>query len=169
MSIDPAKIVAGGDSAGANLAAVLTLIFRDDPNIRLNGQLLIYPPVDFRRARPSYTENANGPLLVVAGMPAVNAMYCPDPADLEHPHAAPFLAADHKNLPPAFIAVAEHDPLRDDGVDYADKLKASGVDVVLDRGKGLIHGYLRSMEFCSDARDKLQAMAKWLADRNAGA
>ena len=65
-------------------------------------------------ARPM-NENANGPLLMVAGMPAVNALYCPNPGDRRNPLAAPLMAAGHAGLPPAFIAVAEYDPLRDGG------------------------------------------------------
>ena len=99
-------------------------------------------------------------------MPATNAMYCPNPEDLKHPLAAPMMAPDHSGLPPAFIAVAEHDPLRDDGIAYAEKLEAAGVPVVLDRGQGLIHGYLRSMEYCADARERLTAMSSWLDRQN---
>ncbi len=79
------------------------------------------------------------------------------------------MAPDHSGLPPAFVAVAEHDPLRDDGVAYTDKLEAAGVPVVLDRGQGLIHGYLRSMGYCAAAREKLAAMSKWLNHRNSHA
>lgn len=163
IGVDPQRIAVGGDSAGANLAAVMALMFKDDPDIHLAAQLLIYPPVDFEQNRPAYTENADGPLLVTASMKAVNAMYCPDPASLKDPRAAPMLAPDHTGLPPAFIAVAQHDPLRDDGLDYAKKLENAGVSVTIDTGTGLCHGYLRSMEYCADAQDKLTRMAEWLA------
>jgi acetyl esterase len=168
LRIDPQKIAAGGDSAGANLAAALTLIFREDADISLLAQLLVYPPVDFEQKRAAYVENANAPLLQTAGMNAVNAMYCPNPDDLHHPLAAPMFAEDHSGLPPAFIAVAENDPLRDDGIDYAAKLKDSGVAVDLDRGEGLIHGYLRAMAYCAASTENLEKMCAWLAARNAG-
>jgi acetyl esterase len=165
LGIDPDRIAVGGDSAGANLAAALCLIFRGS-NVPLIGQLLMYPPVDFRMIRPAYTENADAPLLNVRDMPAVNAMYCPNPADLEDPRAAPINAASHAGLPPAFIGVAENDPLRDDGVDYAHVLEKAGVPVVLDRGEGLVHGYLRAMEYCAASRHKLEALSAWLAEQN---
>ncbi|MGV8832481.1 MAG: alpha/beta hydrolase [Devosia sp.] len=161
LGIDSSRIAVGGDSAGANLAASTALFFRDS-DITLTAQLLVYPAVDFEMGRPAYVENANAPLLNVAGMPAVNAMYCPNPADLRNPLAAPMLADRHDNLPPAYIAVAQNDPLRDDGLDYAAKLRDSGVAVELDTGEGLIHGYLRAMAYCQASRNSLAAMSAWL-------
>lgn len=160
LGIDANHIVIGGDSAGANLAAAVALVLRGE--IKLAGQLLIYPPVDFEGTRPAYTENAEAPLLQTRGMQAVNAMYCPNPEDLRDPRAAPMFATDHSGLPPTFIGVAQYDPLRDDGIDYARKLEASGVSVILDRGEGLIHGYLRAMQYCTSAHEKLEEMAAWL-------
>lgn len=154
-------IAVGGDSAGANLAAAMTLLFRSAPE-RLCAQLLVYPAVDFSSGRPSHRENADGPIITVASMPAVNAMYCPDPSDLRNPLAAPLLADNHAGLPPAFVAVAEHDPLRDEGIAYAEALRDAGVSVELHRGSGLIHGYLRSMAYCSDVRRTFVRMGEWL-------
>ena len=85
---------------------------------------------------------------------------------LRNPLAAPLLAASHAGLPPAFIAVAEHDPLRDEGLAYADALQAAGVPVALDRGPGLIHGYLRGLAYCADARASFERMCRWLAQRD---
>jgi len=155
-------IAIGGDSAGGNLAAAMTLAFRDS-SVRLRAQLLIYPGVDFSLDRPSHRENADGPIITVASMPAVNAMYCPDPKDLRSPLAAPLLAESHAGLPAAYIAVAEHDPLRDEGIAYADALRAAGVAVALDRGPSLIHGYLRAMAYCADARSSFARMCDWLS------
>ncbi|MBF9031100.1 alpha/beta hydrolase fold domain-containing protein [Rhodobacterales bacterium HKCCE3408] len=162
LRIDPRRIAIGGDSAGGNLAAAVALELRGT-DVPLCGQLLIYPACDFRQDRPSMIENAEGPLIFTRDMPRVNATYCPNPEDLTNPRAAPLHAASHAGLPPAFVAVAEHDPLRDSGLVYADALEASGVTVTRDMGMGLIHGYLRAMEFCDDSRAKLKAMAGWLA------
>ncbi len=163
LGVDPARIAIGGDSAGANLAAAMTLVFRGT-RCRLERQLLVYPACDFDTDRPSYRENADGPILTTASMPTVNAMYCPDPADLKNPLAAPLLADSHAELPPAYIAVAEHDPLRDSGVAYAEALQAAGVPVTLDRGPGLIHSYLRALPYCADARASFERIAFWLAE-----
>lgn len=161
LGVDRGAIAIGGDSAGANLAAAMTLAFRGTPR-RLQAQLLVYPACDFDMSRPSYRENADGPIVTVASMPAVNAMYCPDPADLKNPMAAPLHAGSHAGLPPAFVAVAEHDPLRDSGLAYADALRAAGVPVELDRGPGLIHGYLRALAYCADVRTAFDRMCDWL-------
>lgn len=161
-------IAVGGDSAGANLAAAQTLIFRGTA-CALRAQLLVYPGVDFRLDRHSHRENADGPIITVASMPFVNAMYCPNPQDLRNPLAAPLLAESHAGLPPAFVAVAEHDPLRDEGVAYADALRQAGVAVELDRGPGLIHGYLRAMAYCADARQSFERMCLWLREAQAPA
>lgn len=166
LGIDPQRVAIGGDSAGANLAAAAALDVRGE--IDLLGQLLIYPACDFDKSRPSYRENAYGPIVRVADMDNVNAMYCPDPKDLINPRAAPLLAQNHSGLPPALVAVAQFDPLRDSGIAYADALRAAGVTVHLDPGDGLIHGYLRAMDFCEDAMAKLQLMAAWLNDLNRG-
>lgn len=167
LQIDATRIAVGGDSAGANIAAAMTLVCRDSGH-KLLAQLLVYPAVEFSQQRPSFAENADGPIIRLADMPATNAMYCPDPADLLNPLAAPLLAPSHAGLPPAFVAVAQHDPLRDDGLAYAQALTDAGVSVTLDRGEGLIHGYLRAYEYCAACRQKLDAMCEWLRKLNAG-
>lgn len=163
LNIDPNRIAIGGDSAGGNLAAAIALVLRDE--VPLISQLLIYPACDYDRTRPSYLENPNGPIVIPDGK--VEAMYCPNPADLKSPRVAPLLAESHAGLPPAFVLVAEHDPLRDSGVAYAEAMSAAGVPVTLDMGKGLIHGYLRSMDYCADSMANLKKMAAWLAEMNA--
>lgn len=160
------RISVGGDSAGGNMAAALTLKFRDS-KIPLCAQLLVYPAhMDFNHTRPSYRENPNGPIVRTDGMEQTTASYLHDPANRTNPLAAPLAATDHAGLPPAFIAVGEHDPFRDDGIAYAQTLEAAGVSVELDRGEGLIHGYLRSMGYCRDAQAKFRAMCDWLARQN---
>lgn len=163
LGIDPDRIAVGGDSAGGNLAAALALDLRGS-EVALTGQLLIYPACDFDQSRPSYTENANAPLLQTRGMDLVNALYSPDTAQLHNnPRVAPLVAASHAGLPPAYIAVAQNDPLRDSGLAYAEALQAAGVPVTLDHGEGLIHGYMRAMEFCEASRQSLRTMSAWLA------
>ena len=157
----------GGDSAGANLAAAMTLLFRGTAQAP-RAQLLFYPPVDFAHDRPSIRENADGPIITARSLAEAPLLYLSRPADRDDPLAAPMLAASHAGLPPAFIAVAEHDPLRDEGRDYAERLRTSGVDVVLHEGRGLFHGYLRAMSWAPVAREPLTAACAWLS-RQAGA
>jgi acetyl esterase len=162
LRIDPARVAIGGDSAGANLAAAVCLALRGTPHAPI-AQLLVYPNIHFEMSFPSYKENADAPLLQTRGMTGVNAMYVPNEADRKNPLAAPLHAESHAGLPQAFIAVAENDPLRDDGYAYAEKLRAAGVPVELDPGEGLIHGYLRAMEYCEASRRNLDRMNAWLA------
>ena len=162
LDIDATRIAIGGDSAGGNLAAAVAIALKGTPQAPM-AQLLVYPAVDFEMDKPSYVENADAPLLNVHGMPAVNAMYVPDPAERQNPLAAPYFAESHEGLPPAFVAVAQNDPLRDDGYAYAGKLRNAGVSVEVDDGEGLIHGYLRAMEFCTASRESLARMCRWLS------
>jgi acetyl esterase len=162
LQIDPTKISVGGDSAGANLAAVAALDVKGD--VPLIAQILVYPACDFDRTRPSYIENPDGPLIKPDGK--VEQLYCPNPGDIDTPRAAPLLASDHKGLPPAYIAVAEHDPLRDSGIAYFDALTAANVPVTLDQGPGLIHGYLRAMDYCQDSMTSLRKISAWLDNMN---
>lgn len=166
LGVDAGRIAIGGDSAGANLAAAVSIALRETAHAPI-AQLLVYPCVHFEMSFPSYVENADAPLLQTKGMPGVNAMYCPDETERKNPLVAPLHADDHAGLPPAFIAVAEHDPLRDDGYAYAGKLRAAGVPVEFDTGKGLIHGYLRAMEYCAASRESLERMCGWLASHYA--
>ena len=161
LALQRDAIAIGGDSAGANLAAAMTLAFRGTAE-QLRAQLLVYPGMDFSHDRPSHRENPDGPIITVATMPAVDAAYCPDPRDRRNPLAAPLLAASHAGLPPAFVAVAEHDPLRDSGIAYAEALRAAGVPVELDSGQGLIHSYLRAVSYSDAARRAFERMGLWL-------
>ncbi|WP_010140854.1 alpha/beta hydrolase [Oceanicola sp. S124] len=165
LGIDPGRIAVGGDSAGANLAAVMALDLRGS-EVALTGQLLAYPPCDFDRSRPSYTENGAGPMIRLDAR--VEMAYCPDPDLLSSPRCAPLMADSLAGLPPAFVAVAEHDPLRDSGRAYAERLQAEGVAVTLEAGQGLTHGYLRFIGRCAACDRALSAMAAWLDGINRG-
>lgn len=166
LGVDPAKISVGGDSAGGNLAAAMALDLRGS-EVEVCAQMLVYPACDFDQSRPSYIENATAPLLQTKGMDRVNAMYCPDTALLAtDPRAAPLVAKSHADLPPAYVAVAQNDPLRDSGLAYADVLKDAGVEVELTMGEGLIHGYLRAMDQCTAAMESLRAMSAWLSKQS---
>lgn len=143
---DPARIAVAGDSAGGNLAAVMAHLARDNAGPDLSFQLLWYPVVTADLSLPSFIENANAPILDRDVIDAFLAWYLPD-VDITDPAAlpatlAPANAADHSNLPPAFIGTAQHDPLRDDGARYAELLDAAGVPVELCNEPALVHGYV---------------------------
>ena len=161
VGIDPAAIFGGGDSAGGNLAAAMTIAFRDGP-LQLRGQLLLYPCVDVDFQRPSYISEDQAPYLKAAEMIWFWNQYCPDAEQRRNPLAVPIRCEDLSGLPPAFVVVAEHDPLRDDGHVYAERLKAAGVAVTFRPGLGLIHGFVRARALCDAAQAEHEAMTQWL-------
>ncbi|MDD7940741.1 alpha/beta hydrolase [Actinomycetospora lutea] len=138
------RLVVGGDSAGAGLAAGAALLARDwGP--RLDAQLLLYPGLDPTMSSPSITENADGPFLTRADLDWFWGHYVPGPGLREDPALAPLRAAAEPGgldgVAPAVVATAELDPLRDEGRAYADALEAAGVAVRRPEGAGLVHGY----------------------------
>lgn len=143
---DPNRIAVAGDSAGGNLAAVIAHLARDHDGPALAFQLLWYPSVTGDLSLPSFTENADAPILDREVIDAFLAWYVPE-FDISEPSTlpvtlAPANAADFSGLPPAYIGTAEHDPLRDDGARYAELLNAAGVPAELSNEPTLVHGYV---------------------------
>lgn len=139
---DAQRVAVGGDSAGGNLAAVVSLMARDRGARRPVFQLLLYPVTDYSFDTPSYRENAEGLLLTRNDMQWFWGHYLARPEDGSQPYASPLRAADVSGLPPAMVVTAEYDPLRDEGEAYAARLRQAGVDVTLTRYDGLIHAFI---------------------------
>src|SRR6185295_4827119 len=135
-------VAVAGESSGGNLAAALTLRLRSDGAVQPNLQLLLYPALDATCSRPSYREFATGYNLSAGLMAWYWDAYRAGAAK-SAVGLSPLAAADLSGLPPAVIAVAECDVLRDDGIDYAARLDAAGIAVRLIRCEGMIHGFLR--------------------------
>jgi acetyl esterase len=138
---DGARVAVAGDSAGGNLAAVVTLMARDRSGPPIAFQALIYPATDLTLGSRSIEENANAPILTKRDITAFRDLYT-TPENRTDPYASPLLAQDHSRLPPALIQVAEHDPIRDDGLRYADALRNAGVAVRTTTYVGMPHGFL---------------------------
>jgi acetyl esterase len=141
LGVDPARIGVGGDSSGGNLAAAVCLRARDEGGPALAFQLLIYPPTCSDLATATYESCAEGYGLQRESMRWFWDMYLTAPEDGRNPLASPLLADDLSGLPPAFVATAEFDPLRDDGERYAERLRDAGVPVKLRRYDGMIHAF----------------------------
>lgn len=138
---DPARIAIGGDSAGGNLSAVVTLMARDRGGPKIVFQLLIYPVTNYALNTTSYRTNADGYMLTKGAMEWFWNHYLSSPDDGANPYASPLRATNLAGLPPALVITAEYDPLRDEGIAYADKLRAAGVHVTHTYYEGMIHGF----------------------------
>jgi acetyl esterase/lipase len=134
----PGQLAVAGWSAGGNLAAVVCQLARDAGGPNIVGQLLLTPVTDSDMTRPSYVENADGYILTAALMKWFWDHYA-DPEQRTDPKAAPLRAASLANLPPALVVTADFDPLRDEGIAYANALAEAGVPVRRVAARGHIH------------------------------
>jgi acetyl esterase len=159
FGINASQLAVGGDSAGGNLAAVVCLLAKTEgPKIAF--QLLIYPVTQLGQPEmPSMKENAKGYFLERESMAWFTRMYCPDAAHHGDHRMSPLLAKDLSGLPPAYVATAGFDPLRDEGKAYADKLDAAGVPVTYVNYPGMIHGFFSLRGFVPKAREAVAAAA----------
>lgn len=137
------RIGVAGDSAGGNLAAVLCQDLRG-ARVRPAFQLLFFPVTDVSRHSDSYREFAEGHFLTEHQMDWYTERYLADGAERTDPRVSPLLAHDLSDLPPAYVAVAGFDPLRDEGEAYARRMADAGVPVALRRHDGLIHAFVNS-------------------------
>ncbi len=159
--VDPARVAVMGDSAGGNLAAVVSLMARDRSGPAIAHQGLVYPSVDLTMSGPSIEENASAPILTKADCLAFRDHYLGG-QDPRQPYASPLFAEDLTGLPPALVQVAEHDPIRDDGTRYAAALQRAGVPVRLTEYVGMPHGFLAFPRLCRSAP---QALAELCAEQ----
>ncbi|WP_438351038.1 alpha/beta hydrolase [Paenibacillus sp. FA6] len=136
---DTNRIAVGGDSAGGNLAAVGALMARDRGFPSLRYQMLVYPVTHHSFETNSYRENAEGYGLTTNTMRWFWDLYLANDQDGENPYASPLLASNLSGLPPALVITAEFDPLRDEGEDYAERLKAAGIPLEAKRYDGMVH------------------------------
>jgi acetyl esterase len=145
-------LVVAGDSAGGNLAAVCARRARDNGGPSLALQVLVYPVTDHDFERPSYSEHGNSGLLLGRGdMEWFWNHYVPSIEDRNHPDASPLCAFDLSGLAPAYVVIAEYDPLRDEGQAYADRLAAAGIPVTVKRYEDQLHGFFILVNFLETA------------------
>jgi acetyl esterase len=141
LHIDPARIALGGDSAGGNIAAALCLGLRGQ-SAQPAFQLLIYPAVTMRPDTPSYHRNGQGYMLTQDSMRWYTANYISQDHHADDWRASPLMAASHADLPPALVMTAGFDPLRDEGLMYADALSEAGVRTQYVCFERQIHGFI---------------------------
>jgi acetyl esterase len=168
LAPEGAPLIVAGDSAGGNLAAVMTLWARDKAGPRIDYQALVYPVTDCDTERPSYVAAENQLLLGRDTMLWFWNHYLPDERARTHPDASPLRAADHTELPPALVYVAECDPLHDEGVAYAKALEAAGVRVALEEAEGQMHAYFQMVNILPGAGEGIRLVADHIGKFIAG-
>ena len=145
LDIDPTRVAIGGDSAGGNLTAAVSLMARDKGGPAAAFQLLIYPVTDYNLETKSYKEYAEGHMLTADSMAWFWDHYLPTPEAGNEPYASPLRADDLSGLPPALVMTAECDVLCDEGKAYAARLEAAGVPTTLSHTEGTIHGFIHPL------------------------
>jgi acetyl esterase len=140
---DASKIAVAGDSAGGNLAAVVSLMARDKNGPKIAYQILLYPVTNIESTdTQSYNNFASGYFLTKWQIQQFITYYIKNEADKKNPYASPLLVPNLHGLPPAIVLTAQFDPLRDEGEAYANKLMAANVPVVNKRFNGVIHAFM---------------------------
>lgn len=158
-------IVVAGDSAGGNLSAVVAQRARDDGGPAIALQVLVYPVTDCDFDRDSYLAPGNQLVLTRDSMLWFWDHYAPDPAQRANPDASPLRAADLSGLPPALVLTAEHDVLRDEGEEYAERLRAAGVPVELERFAGQMHVFFTMVNVLPGSAAGISAVVREVGRR----
>jgi acetyl esterase len=162
LGIDPDRIAVAGDSAGGNLAAVLSLLARDGVAQKISAQLLLYPNTDAGQTTDSYVRFSQGYGLTASTMRWFRDHYIRDAADIADWRVSPLRVGNVAGAPPAFVAIAGHDILADEGEAYARRLAEAGVPVALRRWQDQIHGFVSMGRHIASARRAVEeAVAGW--------
>jgi len=161
LNIDAGRISVGGDSAGGNLAAIVAIDARDH-GPKLQAQVLIYPATDFRMNLPSHHEPETDALLTHSVMRWFRDHYLAGAADIDDPRASPARVENLAHLPPTYVVTAGADPLRDEGDEYAQRLKHAGVAVSYQTYPGQFHGFVTMGKILPKANAALRDIGSWL-------
>ena len=162
LGIDARRISVGGDSAGGNLAAVVALSAREGDGPAIAGQVLIYPATDFAMGHPSHSEPETSVLLTHSVIGWFANHYLNGATDRGDWRASPARAQTLAGLPPAYVLTAGADPLRDEGADYARRLKEDGVAVTYRHFPGQFHGFFTMGKFLQQANVAASEIGAWL-------
>ncbi|KQW21232.1 acetyl hydrolase [Afipia sp. Root123D2] len=165
LGIDANRLSVSGDSAGGNLAAIVSLHTRDTGS-KIAGQVLIYPATDFRMSHPSHSEPETDCLLTHSVIRWFRDHYLTSEADGENWKASPARVTTLSGLPPAFVLTAGADPLRDEGDEYARRLREAGVPVEYRTYPGQFHGFITMGKLLPKAGAALRDIGVWLKSLN---
>jgi acetyl esterase len=164
LGINVRRLCVGGDSAGGNLAAVVAIAARDGNGLGLAGQVLIYPAVDFAMTHASHSEPETSLLLTHSVIHWFRDHYLNRAADAHDWRASPARATTLNGLPPAYVLTAGADPLRDEGHDYAERLRQAGVPVAYRHFPGQFHGFFTMGKLLRQADVAAAEIGAWLRE-----
>jgi acetyl esterase len=157
-----------GDSSGGNFVAAVAAMARDDGFDAITHQVLFYPSLDLDFDVDRYAslrENAVGYGMETAGLEPFNAFYLDSGADPADPLVSPIKRADLSGLPPALVITAEHDPLRDEGELYGQRLREAGVETTVSRYAGAGHGFVQHFSWLPEYHRAFEETAAFLQGR----
>jgi acetyl esterase len=164
LRVNPSRLAVCGDSAGGNLAAVVSYLARENGGPQLSCQILIYPVASFDETTGSMRQFADGPLLSRKELEWFRDYYLRSLEDGNDPLASPLLIEDLSGLPSALIVTADLDPLRDGGARYAQRLREAGVPVKYTNYPGVFHGFLEHGGRLDPADDSMNEISAFLRD-----
>lgn len=162
IGVDASKLFVGGDSAGGNLAAAVSIMARDRGEDLVKQQILIYPAVNLFTVMPSIYEFGENPVLDFQIMNWFSRQYLEKREDALNPLASPIFA-DLSDLPPALIITAEYDPLRDEGELFGHMLRKAGVEASVVRFRGVLHGFINYYPVLKAGKDAINLIASSVA------
>jgi acetyl esterase len=160
LGVDAGRVAVGGDSAGGMLAAIVTQLARDKGGLKIAYQLLMFPNTQMGGETSSLNEFAVGYFLERQAIEYFTALYLPPDADRNSPKVSPLRAKDFAGLPPAYVMLGGYDPLHDEGLAYAEKLRAAGVKVTVADYADLVHGFIYLQTILPQAHDAVAKAAK---------
>jgi acetyl esterase len=160
LGLDAGRIAVGGDSAGGMLAAIVTQLAREKGGLKLACQLLMFPQMQMGGETSSMHEFAVGYFLERQAIEYFNLLYLPPDADRNSPRVSPLKAKDFAGLPPAYVMLGGYDPLHDEGLAYAEKLRAAGVKVTIADYADMVHCFIYLQTVLPQAHDAVAQAAK---------
>lgn len=164
LGVDPNRLAVGGDSAGGGLAAVVAQVAKEKGGPKLAYQMLFFPVTQIGEDTVSLREFAEGYLLERATLMWFYEHYLPGDADRADPRVSPLKAQDVSGLPPAYVMLAGFDPLHDEGLAYAERLRAAGVPVTVADYPDMVHDFIYMQAVLPQAQRALHTAAAALKD-----